>query len=180
MTNLSLDTQTDDLIAKVDAYLGAGLGVIVAKAGARELLEYAAGGGNTTAVDLRSKRIVCLLQSGLSLPHAERVVSRLFRVPLASARRFMSVAAARYPAEFADLVKQAANGQLANPFFHSESGQWHVELRPGPVRDFVTESIRDAGQAVPRATGGGYYVALSTLALNAARSAVGLDPSAVP
>ena len=82
---------------------------LVARAGAREALALATGQAvPSTITDARSFRIFFLLQEGMSLGEAERLVAALFKVPAGTARRWVSAHASKKEERGDDADQQPA------------------------------------------------------------------------
>lgn len=177
------NAESEELRSEVDRLFGpimhdaAGL---LERAGSEEMLLFALGRLPETAADQRAYKIVLLLRSGLDLSDADRFVARMFRVTPVAARRMLVAAAARFPTDLDDVIRQAARRAVEQAEFDTERRLWYVPARPGPVREVVTEAVRGAGQDNPKTTHRAFVLALTTDALNAVRKECGLPPESEP
>src|SRR5258708_7703050 len=99
--DVSIELSSEDY-GRLQAALPVGLDAektaeLVAQAGAIELLSQAAGKQVFNGmVDLRLYRIYCLLTLGIDLQAADGIVAVLFKVPKATAKRWVRATLARY------------------------------------------------------------------------------------
>lgn len=113
---------------------------MVARAGARECLAQATGEGVFSSMsDLRSFRIFCLLREGMGMSDAEGLVAGLFKVPIASAKRLVSSAIARYAVELDARVTDSMVDLLdgAAPV----EGAWDMRMPSAFVRERVSDLL---------------------------------------
>lgn len=90
--------------------------------------------------DLRSYRILCLIEQGMDLKEAEALVALLFKVPAATAKRLVNGAVARYSVEVQAAVRKIIVELLETASWDDESKRWEVSI----PTTFVRERIMDA------------------------------------
>jgi hypothetical protein len=113
---------------------------LVARAGAREALALATGNAVFSSIaDLRSFRIFCLLQEGMSLADAERLVGALFKVPPATAKRMVNAAVARYAIDLRDSLEENIVSLLEGAVWRE--GRWEMRMPSTFVRERVWDVV---------------------------------------
>lgn len=147
---------------------------VIAQAGAAELLAQATGRAVfSTMADLRLYRVFCLLRAGTTLKEAEPLVSFLFKVPPASARRLVENALARYEIE----ERATVRGRIAELLDAAtwRDDRWEVELPAGFVRDTVLNETARLSFADPQRAGRGALWRFPDETYQATREAFGLE-----
>lgn len=119
---------------------------LLARAGASEILALATGRTvPATLSDARAFRILNLLQQGMSLSDAESLVAAIFKVPLATAKRIVNAAVARYAVE----LQQGLSGTIAEVLdaasWDKEHKRWDIRIPP----TFIRERILEAAARLP-------------------------------
>jgi hypothetical protein len=115
---------------------------LVARAGARELLGQATGEAVFSSItDLRMYRIFRLIQEGVSLPEAERLVAVIFKVTPATAKRLVGNALARYGADLGSSVRIAVAEQLEAACWDQGAARWNVDLPTSFMRELVEDIV---------------------------------------
>lgn len=115
---------------------------LVAKAGAVELISLATGKAVPAGIaDLRAFRIFCMLQEGMTLIEAEALVAAIFKVPSATAKRFVSTAVARYSVELSEGLHGAVVEVLDDATWDDERSRWDVRIPSTFVRDKVLDIL---------------------------------------
>jgi hypothetical protein len=143
---VDVDLDEEDLRRLSQALGGAGdvdrVAKLVAKAGAIELLSLATGRAVPSGMaDLRAFRIYCLLQEGMTLAEAEALVASIFKVPSATAKRFVNYAVARYGVELADGLHGAVIEALEDAAWNEERARWDVRIASTFVREKVMDTL---------------------------------------
>ena len=128
--------------------------------------------------DLRQYRLFCLLAAGMTLGEAETLVSRLFKVPPATARRYVESALARYDVELQDQVR-ARVIEVLDAATWRDTG-WAVELPAGSVRDAVLAVTEESTVADPHRIGMGKLWSLPHETYRAVCKAFGATAKAKP
>jgi hypothetical protein len=115
---------------------------LVATAGAAELLSLATGRVvPTTVADLRAHRIFCLVQEGMTLAEAEALVAAIFKVPSATAKRFVNNAVARYAVELSEGLHGALTETLEDASWDPEHNRWNVRIGSTFVRERLLDIL---------------------------------------
>jgi hypothetical protein len=123
----------------------------LALAGAREIIDQATGKAiPTTIAELRVYRIYSLFRAGLGVTEAEIVVTALFKVPQATARKYIDTTIAHYDVELSQLVGDAAKNLLDSEQLSVWSaGKWEVTMPCEAVRKWLDDQARAANQTNP-------------------------------
>lgn len=115
---------------------------LVGQAGAREVLAQATGRAVFSSMaDLRSFRILCLLEQGMTLAEAEDLVALLFKVPASTAKRMVNTAVARYFVELQAALKKIILELLESAKWDQESKRWEVSIPTTFVRERILEGL---------------------------------------
>jgi hypothetical protein len=115
---------------------------VVAKAGAREALDYATGVAVFSSMaDLRSYRIACLLRAGITVSEAEVLVRSLFKVTTGTARHYVNAALARYRVELGEDLRKATAASLEAATWDRDAGRWLVTLPTTVVRERIMDLL---------------------------------------
>jgi hypothetical protein len=114
----------------------------VARAGAMELLSQAAGKHVFSGIaDLRLFRIYCLLTSGIDLEVADAIVAVLFKVPQATAKRWVRTALARYDVDLKKAFDSAIAKVLKSARWDERKQRWMVAIASASVASRVFELV---------------------------------------
>lgn len=150
---------------------------LVAKAGAAELLSLATGRVVPSGVaDLRGYRIFCLLQEGMTLAEAEALVAAIFKVPSATAKRFVSGAVARYSIELSEGLHGALTGTLEAASWDAEHDRWNVRIGSTFVREKLLDILGRLDLPDPVSAQRGPVWRFADETYQAVREAMGLEP----
>lgn len=151
----------------------------IARAGAEELLAQATGRAVfSTFSEVRLYRIYRLFAGGLSLKEADVLLPSLFKVTLASSRRLIEAAFARYEVELKDGVVQRVTELLNAAVWEEE--RWEVELPPGIVQRAVLEKVEHLNTADPERARRGQIWRFPDETYQGVRDAYGLKRRAKP
>jgi hypothetical protein len=105
---------------------------LLARAGASEILELATGRTvPATLAEARAFRIFNLLQQGMSLSDAESLVAAIFKVPLATAKRMVNAAVARYAVELQRGLSGTIGEVLDAATWDEERKRWDIRIPVG-------------------------------------------------
>lgn len=161
--------------ADVDA-----VAALLARAGASEVLALATGRTVPgTLAEARAFRIYSLLQQGLELSEVEVLTAAIFKVPVASAKRMVSAAVARYAVELQTPLGASIEAALNGAEWNEEGKRWELRISSS----FLRERILGAADPLPvpdptRAGGSVWRFADETY--QAVRGAFGLAPRPKP
>lgn len=158
MVNLDVAVSDEDS-QRLSALIGTGdtprVTELILKAGAAEALGYATGRAVfSTMTDLRSFRVFCLLEAGMTLDESEKMVATLFKLSPAGARRVVGSTLARYSYELRDGVDAAVQVLLESAVWVDDPGRWEVQLPVGFARDRALELCRSSDKPNPEARRG--------------------------
>ena len=143
---------TEDLPVILDPTSDSGrLFKALASAGAHEILDQATGKAvPTTIAELRIYRIYSLFRAGLGVTEAETVVTALFKVPPATARKYVDTTIAHYDVELDKLVSDAAKSLLDDKQLSTWSdGKWEITMPCEAVRKWLEDQARTSNQTNP-------------------------------
>jgi hypothetical protein len=127
---------------------------IIARMGAREALDQVTGKSVPgTMSELRLFRVRALLLEGVDFHVAESIAAILLKVPLASAKRIVESAVARFDVELNSAVENAAKAALEKAEW--EAPFWKVDLPSTAVRKWLQNEAVAAGQPTIRQGGRG-------------------------
>lgn len=148
---------------------------LIARAGAREALAQATGEAVFSSIsDLRSFRIFCLFTQGMTVDQAEDLVARVFQVPLATAKRLVDAALARYKidldAEIAALEKRV----LDSAIWLKKAERWEMTIPPVLLVSILDRAQR-SNQPDPMRAGTAYVWRFPDETYQAVRQASGLS-----
>jgi len=149
---------------------------LAARAGAVEMLSLATGRVVPSGMaDLRAFRIFCLLQEGMTLGEAEVLVAAIFKVPSATAKRFVNAAVARYSVELSEGVMKVIQDSLEDADWDENKGRWEVRIASTFVRERMLDVLGriDLPDPSPAQRGPVWHFADETY--QALREAVGLE-----
>lgn len=149
MVNVQVEITSDDLTALkacLDGLADAGsVAEIIARIGAREALDHATGKFvSTTMTDLRSSRVRALLLEGVEVEDVETIVAILFKVPLASAKRIVETAIARFDIDLNDSLERSAKKALEDAEWDDEG--WKVTIHSTAVKKWLQNELATSGQ----------------------------------
>ena len=114
---------------------------LLARAGASEILVLATGRTvPATLAEARAFRIFNLLQQGMSLSDAESLVAAIFKVPLATAKRMVNAAVARYVVELQQGLSGAIAEVLDTATWDEEHERWDIRMPPTFIRERILEA----------------------------------------
>jgi hypothetical protein len=100
---------------------------LLARAGASEILALATGRMvPATLADARAFRIFNLLQEGMSLSDAETLVTAIFKVPSATAKRMVNSAVARYSVELQQGLSGTIGAVLEAATWDKDRERWET------------------------------------------------------
>ncbi len=122
------------------------LSILVARAGAKELLALATGRMvPATLADARAFRIFNLLQQGMSLSDADALVAAIFKVPSATAKRLVNSAVSRYAVELQQGLSGTIGQALDSASWDKDRERWSIRMPP----TFIRERILDVAARLP-------------------------------
>ncbi|HEV7888806.1 MAG TPA: hypothetical protein VGO92_14710 [Acidimicrobiales bacterium] len=157
---VDVDFSDEDAQRLKTAVLGKGdpkrIAGIVAQAGAAEGLAYATGRVvPTTITDLRDYRIYCLLNAGMTVGEAERLVAGLFKISGSRARGLVDRAVARYSVELGVVIHDGITALLESARPVKANLRWEVPMPIAFLQERVLESLRETEQPDPEKTNRG-------------------------
>lgn len=116
------------------------IGMLLARAGANELLALATGRAvPATLADARAFRIFNLLQQGMSLSDAEALVAAIFKVPSATAKRLVNSAVSRYAVELQRGLSGTITEVLEAATWDEDRQRWDIRMPPTFIRERILE-----------------------------------------
>lgn len=148
---------------------------LAAAAGAMEVLAQASGEAVFSSVaDLRSFRIFCLLQQGMTLAEAERIVALIFKIPARSARTMVNKALARYSMDIRPTLRAFTSDTLDSAVWDEEDEKWRVELPSQFMREQLLDLASSLDVPSPTSVPRGSQWAFPHETYNAVRTELGL------
>jgi hypothetical protein len=148
---------------------------LLALAGASELLALATGRVvPQTLAEARAFRIYSLLQQGLELSEVETLTAAIFKVPMASAKRMVSAAVARYAVELQTPLGASIEKTLDDAEWDEENKRWEIRISSSFLRERILGAADPLPLPDPTRAGGSMW-RFSDETYQAVRASFGLD-----